>query len=405
MKRFLLATGLLGLAVSTAVAAGEPVDAPTWRIGGYGTLGAGYHRSDGVTYRRDLEQAGGIESRKIGFRADTRLGVQLVGTFSPRWSATVQGLSRLNNEGSWEPSLAWGFVRYSPREGMDIRVGRLGVDIYPDGDSRHVGYANTGARSPVELFGMVTQDRFDGIDVALHQPMGDGLASFKLYGGRSRGDFFLYNQSITPADSQTVGATLEWAGEALTLRAAWVDIYGKGDYSLQTVQRALLSVPLPEAQLRASQIKTAHHLTFAAISAQYENGPFSLQTIFGWERFSQFPSYEGWGANVVAAYRMGAWKPYVSYGRVSFDSGGRSLTLPGSLAALQSAYQTVVDRLNMHQRSVGIGVRYDFAPDYALKLQADHVKASDSALLIDATGMPARDVSLTLYSVVLDFVF
>ena len=59
----------------------------------------------------------------------------------------------------------------------------------------------------------------------------------------------------------------------------------------------------------------------------------------------------------------------------------------------------------MNQHSLGAGVRYDFATNYALKMQVEKVRASSSSILITPAGMPVRDTSLTLFSVVLDFVF
>lgn len=400
-----LLIALLAVSASSGVLADDPATEQLWQFGGFGTLGAGYHNQENVVYRRDLEQAGGIEGDKLGFRLDTRIGLQASASFNPRWSTTIQAVSRLNGEGNWTPMLSWGFVRYAPTDWLELRAGRLGADIYLEGDSRHVGYAYTAARPPTEVYGVVTQDRFDGADLTLRAPVGDGLGSIKFYGGQSRGDFYLYGQRVTQDDATTVGATIEWATDTLTLKAAWADIHARGDLSLVQLRDALASVPLAQAQLRASQIQTSHHITFAGLSARYENGPWSLQGILARETFSQFPRYSGWGSSVVAGYRIGAWKPYLTWGRISFEPDDSALTLPAPAAALQAVYDRVVDRLTMNQRTFGAGVRYDFATDYALKVQIEKINASSSSILITPSGLPVRDASLTLFTVVLDFVF
>ncbi|MDY0057995.1 MAG: signal protein, partial [Methyloversatilis sp.] len=327
---------LLALGAGSAAAADDGETGRLWHFGGFGTLGAGYHSREGVVYRRDLEQAGGIEGDRLGFRMDSRLGLQASASFNPRWSTTIQAVSRLNAEGNWAPMLSWAFVRYAPTDWLEVRAGRLGADIYLEGDSRHVGYAYTAARPPTEVYGVVTQDRFDGADLTLRTPIGGGLGSVKLYGGQSRGDFYLYGQRVTQDDATTVGATIEWTSDALTLKAAWADIHARDDRSLVTLRDALASVPLAQAQLRASQIRTAHHITFAGLSARYESGPWSLQGILARETFSQFPRYSGWGSSVVAGYRVGAWKPYLTWGRISFEPDDSALTLPAP--ALQAVY-------------------------------------------------------------------
>ncbi|WP_439535923.1 signal protein [Methyloversatilis sp.] len=397
---------LLTLTASSAACAEAGTQEPIWRFGGFGTLGAGYHGSDGLTYRRDLEQAGGHDGGRLGFRGDSRIGVQASASFDARWSAQIQSVSRLDSEGKWTPQLSWTFLRYTPSDTLDMRIGRLGVDLYLDGDSRHVGYAFTTVRPAPEVLGVVTQDLFDGVDVTARHPAGAGLLSLRLYGGRSRGDLSLYGSQYRPPDARRLGATLDWVSEGLTLRAAWGDTYTSQDTVLQPLASALLSAPFPLARARGAQFDTSHHLTFAGLGFLYEQGPFSAQGMFSWSRFSQFPTYRGQGANVTLAYRVGAFKPYLTYSNISFDpKEPRDLSLPAPYAALQSAYDRAVDRLTMNQRSIGVGVRYDFARDYALKFQVDRINAAESILIIDSRGMPARDVGMTLYSITLDFVF
>lgn len=397
---------LLALSACTAVSADSGTQEPVWRLGGFGTFGAGYHGSDGLTYRRDLEQAGGHEGGRIGFRGDSRIGVQASATIDGRWSAQIQSVSRLDSEGKWTPQLSWTFLRYTPSDSLDMRVGRLGVDLYLDGDSRHVGYAFTAVRPAPEVLGMVTQDLFDGIDLTLRRPAGDGLLSLRLYGGRSRGNFSLYGNQYRPPDAHRLGATLDWVSEGLTLRAAWGDTHTSNDRALAPLAAALAAAPGAIAPQRAAQIDESHHLTFAGLGALYERGAFSAQALFSWSRFSQFPTYRGNGASLLLAYRVGAWKPYVTYSRLSLDpQESRDLTLPAPLAGLQATYDRTVDRLTMNQRTIGAGVRYDFARNYALKFQIDHIDAARSVLIVDSSSMPARDVSMTLYSITLDFVF
>lgn len=96
--------------------------------------------------------------------------MQASATFDTRWPAQIQTVSRLDNEGKWTPQLSRSFLRYTPSDTLDLCVGRLGVDLYLDGDSRHVGYAFTAVRPSPEVLGMVTQDLFDGLELTLRRP-------------------------------------------------------------------------------------------------------------------------------------------------------------------------------------------------------------------------------------------
>lgn len=57
------------------------------------------------------------------------------------------------------------------------------------------------------------------------------------------------------------------------------------------------------------------------------------------------------------------------------------------------------------QTTVGIGVRYDFADNVALKLQLDRIDAKRSSSLLDDRGYVTGPRALTVFSATLDFVF
>lgn len=406
----MLALILFGALPGPAFADDAPAD-HFFSLSGFGTVGAGYHGSEGLVYRRDLEQAGGYEGGRVGFRMDSRIGVQLNATFSPRLGAMVQSISQLSRDGDWAPEINWAFVRYSPTEWLDLRFGRLGADIYLNGDSRHVGYAFTSIRPSPEVYGLLAEDRFDGMDMTFSGALGQGIASLKLYGGHTRGGYYLYGRTIENDKIRTLGATLQWSSESLTLRAAWSDIYASDDESLQPLAAALRSVPAfisPDAAVRAGEIGHSHRIIFAGLGALYDNGPLSIEALLGWQRFDAFPDYEGWAGNVLVGYRIGSWKPYIGYGRNNLQPNKKPLSLPPltpGLAQLQATYDEVIDRLHVDQRTVTAGVRYDFAPNAALKMQIDHTDAAYSPILLDDRGMSIKDRTATLYSIVVDFLF
>ncbi|WP_018412481.1 porin [Methyloversatilis thermotolerans] len=407
-------TGFLSFLITVCIAcaiASAPVraadEADRWRLGGFGTLGAGYHGSDGVQYRRDLDQSRGYEADRLGLRTDTRLGVQIDRDFSPDWSVMAQAVSRMSREGDWSPELTWAVVRYSASDWLDLRMGRMVADIYLHGESRHVGYAYTTIRPPADVFGMSTEDVFDGAELTASRPLGSGIGSFKVYGGRARGGYYLYGQSFTKDKPLRLGATAEWSNETLTVKASWGSSRTHHDPSLLTLRDALLtaSALVPEAAIRAGQIDEETRVTHAGMGVLYERGPLSLEAVIGRERFSAFPVFEGWAGSLVAAWRIGAFKPYLGYSFNHLKPQDKPLALPPVLSALQASYDRVSDRLRMESHTVTAGVRYDFGGRYALKMQVDHVDAAASFLLVDEAGQPVRDRSVTLFTIALDFVF
>lgn len=402
---------------------GENASAATdsvWSAAGFLTLGGSYHDGEGVRFRRDVGQGRGVRAEHFDMGVDSRVGMQLNGVFSPNWSAMAQVVSRQNAEGKWTPDLSWGFVRYAIQDRIELRLGRMVSDIYLEGDSRDVGYAYTTVRPSPEVFGLLAADTYDGAELSLRQMFGGGHLRLKLYGGRARGDSFYYDTTDKLPRSRTLGTALEWEGRDLVMRASWGEVlsYDKRKFvPLANELSALGTAVGDQAMLqRAGKMVGDVRIEYASLGAKYEHDDFSLQAIGARMRYSAFPSYRGSSAAVTAAYRIGNWKPYLTWSRNVFDAKSAPLDFaaaaaalgPGSVAqvgALQALYGSAAHYLQQDQHSTGVGVRYDFSRPMALKFQFDHVRAKSSTLLLADDGGPVRDRDLTVFTVVLDAVF
>ena len=122
-----------------------------------------------------------------------------------------------------------------------------------------------------------------------------------------------------------------------------------------------------------------------------------------------YPGFEGWGLGATAAYRIGSWKPFVTYSRSIIDPVERRLDLPvgahPGIDALRVGWVFLNGYTRHDQYTAGIGVRYDFTDNAALKLQADRIEAKRSSSLLDAAGNRTDARSFTVLSATLDFVF
>lgn len=419
-SRPLIVLALVAAGLLPAAAAAQEPGKPLWRVAGFATLGAAYHDGDGLRFRRDAGQAGGVRGNRIGMGVDSRIGLQLTGVFSPRWSAMAQLVSRHNAEGKWTPRLSWAYVRYALKDRVELRLGRMVSDLYLEGDSRDVGYAYTTVRPNPEVFGLLAADTYDGAELSLRRMVGGGHLRLKFYGGRSRGDAYYYETTDKLPRSRTLGTTLEWEGRNLVMRASWGEVlnYDKDKFRPLANGLAALGSAVGDRDMlrRAQSMVGDMRIEYAALGAKYERDDLSLQAIGARMRYSAFPGYRGWSSAVTAAYRIGNWKPYLIWSRSVFDARSAPLDFaaaaaalgPGAgaqVGALQSAYQGAAQYLQQDQRSAGIGVRYDFAAPVALKFQVDHVRAKSSTLLLAEGGGPVRNRNLTVFSVVMDAVF
>ena len=403
---------------AAALAAGRPVqaDAPRWSASGFGTLGAAWHDEDDTQFRRSVDQHRGTRANELDFGVDSSLGLQVHGALTPQWSVMAQAVMNQGRHGEWGPHLVWGFVKHVPSDWLELRAGRLVTDIYLDGDSRHVGYAYTTVRPYADVYGRLTYDNFDGLDATLQHALGDGLLRFKLFGGRTRGSVFLNRMEHPVPIGRSFGVTLDWIGPELSLKLSWGNmvstrnaIYRELPFTLRHLASLAPGTEFAgQAVARASEIAGSNRIGYLGAALGWERGPFSLQLMATDMSMSVYPRFEGWGAGATAAYRVGRWKPYLTGSRSILDPVDRALDVPPALdpaGQLRGFWQTVHGYTRHDQTTIGVGVRYDFADNMALKLQFDRIDAKRSSALLDDRGFVTGPRSPTVFSATLDFVF
>ena len=407
-------TGLFGPMARAAET--DDASVSRWAVNGFGTLGAAYHDEDDTRFRRSVDQRGGAREGQVEMRNDSVLGVQVNGVLDSRWSVMAQAVTRQDVDRKWTPQLTWAFVKYMPNDWSEFRFGRMAVDIYLDGDSRHVGYVYTTVRPYADVYGRLTFDTFDGVDGTFQRTLGPGLVRLKLFGGRTRGDIYLNDAVYALDKGRTFGATLDWVGEELSFKLSWGSMVTTRDALNDPLRLGLIGaaslLPQPvagQALARAGEITQSNRISYLGLGVGWERGPFSLRVVGTDMSMTVYPGFEGWGLGATAAYRIGDWKPFVTYSRSILDPVERRLDLPAgahpAIDALRAGWEEVNNYVRHDQYTAGIGVRYDFTDNAALKLQADRIEAKRSSSLLDAAGNRTDARSFTVLSATLDFVF
>ena len=406
LAALLCAAGLFGSMAHAAEA--DEASVSRWAVNGFGTLGAAHHDEDDTRFRRSVDQRGGVREGQVEIRNDSVLGVQLNGVLDSRWSVMAQAVTRQDVDRKWTPQLTWAFVKYMPNDWSEFRFGRMAVDIYLDGDSRHVGYVYTTARPYADVYGRLTFDTFDGVDATFQRTLGPGLVRLKLFGGRTRGDVYLNDSVYALEKGRTFGATVDWVGEELSLKLSWGSMVTTRDTQNDPLLMILQPVAayFPDAAERAAEITHSNRISYLGLGIGWERGPYSLQVVGTDMSMTVYPGFEGWGMGATAAYRIGSWKPFVTYSRSIIDPVERQLDLAKISNPLLSYAWPYAHNYTRHdQYTAGVGVRWDFADNAALKLQADRVEAKRSSSLLDAAGNRTDARSFTVLSATLDFVF
>lgn len=358
----------VALAATLACAAGASTAATTFgdhvRLSGFGTLGVATSDNGSDDFVRDgaLKGAG----TGLGWSVDSKLGLQADATATSWLSGTVQVLAEQRYQGVVEGRFEWAFVRVTPVQGLNLRLGRISPSMFMVSDSRNIGYANTMIRQPNEVYALAGLKTLKGGDISYAFDVAGTTLTVSALAGRSE----FTNARVSIEAGQTRGLNLVWETDYGTLRVGKVT--------------ARPDVPLlPEPA----------HYAFSGIGYQYDGGRLVFAAEIVKRHDSDLPDMvdsKGW--YVMAGWRFGSVLPYASYGRTTVKNPDLNM-------------------LNGAQTGQAVGVRWDVLNNAALKLQYDHVDPKDTmgvsytpADRPPFTPQPKRDSSNVL-SLAVEFVF
>jgi hypothetical protein len=419
----ILATALL--AASAVAHASEGFDV---QFSGFGTLAATHSSVDSADYVGTRFQPNGSGlTRNPDFGPDSKLGGQISAHLNDQWSAVVQVVAQHRYDNSYNPTVEWANVKYRLSPEWSARVGRIALPSYLISESRFVGYANTWAHLPAEVYSVLAITSSDGVDLTYRKAFGGVNNTFQAYYGNSKaklpGGVVVKSQPAWGLnDAIEIGS--------LTLRAGYSNIVlditspvVAGIFGgLSKLAAGTAAVPLSSFQATSAQanaLASKYQLSNMALSAislglNYDPGKWFVMSEFVAFRGAGFlTNSTSWYGTV--GYRLGAFTPFVSYARTKADvhheAGVTSITgntaTDTTAATLNGAINQSLNSLNGTQDSTSIGVRWDVARNTAIKAQFDHVKlgaGSTGRFANVQAGFPLGG-NVNLLSLSLDFIF
>jgi hypothetical protein len=410
-KRPNLAPVLALLTLASSPSGAHARDSSTFSISGFGTLGAVYHTTDGAEFRRDISHPDGALAHRWSFDQDSMLGVQATVRPSESLEATLQLVSRNSIDVGYRPQVAWAFAKWKPLENVALRVGRIGIDLYLQGDSAEIGYANLLVRQPLIFYPRLA----DGMDAEWTTPLGTATLRLKGQWGKTTGKLIYSNDA--PYDTEgSVGSIFiaeyaqgGWTGRVSAGRLTLKD--NPDDAHTQALLAGLAMAPRGADVLAAISLKD-RRMAYVTAAVAYDAGP--IQGTVGYDVLSTPHIPDMRSIYAQAGYRLGRFTPYAAYTRQTTDrtlvSTGFSQGLSPLTDALNQGAAIAQSSMWANQSITAIGLRYDLAPNTALKLQVDRIRYQDSWGITDprrwSESTSERGYGhMTLCSGALEFVF
>jgi hypothetical protein len=387
---------------------------PNFTVKGFGTLGATGTDTDRLGFRRDIKQTQGVADN-WGYATDSRLGLQLDMDINKSWHATAQWVARNNTGDFFEQNLDWAFLRWRPVDDLDIRVGRLGFDVFMLSEYRNVGYAYLWMRPPHEFYAGLPVYHFDGADIAKKYAVGGGYLTIKAFGG--------YSFVQVPAYSNTVDEGLTVVGGKLAYEYGnWNARIGY-DYSVNTFELAPLrplldtlnSAPVnavwPGAQSLSQLINTKNRAVhYSSIGLAYDDGLWLTQMEASYIH-SDISVYPSVASGYLSAGRHFGKVTLYSLFAISESLNSRvKLSNPlapvPAILELRNAVDQAINNNGVDEKSVSLGLRWDVHENIALKTQLSHywLGNNGAALWLKPESGSTPD-SVNVWSVGMDFVF
>lgn len=401
----------LAAALSCGAAAANDTSPDTWKLSGFGTLGAVHANTDSADFTSSVLKASGAgASGRWSADVDSRLGVQLDVALMPQWSAVVQLVSEQRYDNSYRPQVEWANVKYQVTPDLALRVGRVSLPVFMAAEHRKVGYIYSAVRQPTEVAGGLPITSSDGADLYWRWHLGDVRQTTRFQAGRT--DMSLAEGTRLRA-SGIVGLT--HSVDVGNFSARGTVIGGNVTVNIAEPLFAALKQFGPAGVNLADRYSVDHkRFTLVTLGMEYDTGTW-FATIEGGRQRSQSLLGTNVGVAVAAGYRWQAFTPYIGYSTVHAQSDttttGLPLAgLPPQLAGIGAALNAGLDRLLTtmpEQSTISVGTRWDAMTNIAFKLQFERVTphGSSRGMLINTQPGFVSRRAINVTSVTLDFVF
>lgn len=301
----------------------------------------------------------------LDFENESLFAVQLSSDLGDKLSVTAQLLAKGSKD--FDADFAWAFLSYQFTDSLRLNVGRLRIPFYKYSDYLDVGFAYDWIRTPRAVYD-VQFDTMDGISLYHTNLIGDWTSSIQLVAGAFDGEITVEGQLSNSQAKDILGASWELSNDWFNARVA----YFQADLTIDAVALN----PLLAALNQFGFAPVASNLAFDDDSGTFFGFGFGIDRN-DWvvnAEYTEIRVDNTFMADRDAYYlsvghRFGAVTPFVSYEKDD-DAPQRQIyaNLPNQLP-LKPLVVGVVEQQYSDMDTWNLGLRYDFHPSAALKVQ------------------------------------
>lgn len=390
--------------------AADDAAAATWKLSGFGTLGAVYSGEREADFTSSVLRGDGAgHTRAWSPDVDSRLGAQL-DVSQGRWSAVLQVVSEQGLTGNYRPQVEWANIKVQLTPDLALRAGRIALPVFLGAESRKVGYTIPWVRTPVEVYGALPISSSDGVDATWRWSLGDTRQATQVFVG-STNKHLQNGLRIKAQDITGLSHTIDRGPLSVRLSAASARL----DTAIGEQLFAALRGFGPAGNALADRYAIVDkRVTMVSAGFNYDPGNWFVSAEWGRTRTDSLLG-NGNEVYVGAGLRVGAFTPYAGYAQVRSEVPTSDPGLP--LAGLPPPYAAAGAQLNAGlnsflatipvQSTWSTGLRWDAAPNIAFKVQYERVRPREGTrgTLVNAQPGFRSDRAFNVGSISMDFVF
>ncbi len=358
-----------------------------FRFNGFGTLAVTYEGADDLGFSRSYINR---ERNDISLFPDSIVGFQADWTINDKWDVFSQIVVEDTNKRSLGNFLAIGFLRYRASRQIDLMAGRINPNVYLLSDHKNVSHSYLWARPPIEFYAQsVIVESVDGVGANFKTDIAGGYAKIRTVFGRSVTDQGSRVQNTKLIASNIFSISAEWSKQNIVLFTSYTSAKIKlnSGSGFLDVAKTLIEVPpsiIPAPQNLAGRFGLNNEsVSYISVGAKYDGSAFIVQAELASSNLDWLitpPTYTGY---LSIGYKINDFTPYIlaafsepKEDVVVFDFVDDSTEISQES---QRSFQMLMDSVNqimlasrIDQRTISMGLRYDWTPSLAFKFQYDH---------------------------------
>jgi hypothetical protein len=393
---------------------------PAWSVeatvNGFGTLGYAISDTNKAMFKRAISR-----DTDRGYLTDTLVGLQVDTHLTSRLDLTGQVLvaQDLDQRAHLGVRSEWLFLGYRLTEQTRVRAGKLRLPAYMLSERLEVGHSYPWVRPPIEVYGQLVNNSFNGIDLLYRAELGNSELLIQPFLGN--GEFNVFdldqhhpNQAFRTELNNIAGINLNLnPNDDLKLRLSYftADVRGSGTPEHQTVLSPELTVNTYDWLYgsglgnQPNDLSRVLHFSgsFSSVGIQYKMGSTQVMAELA-KRDIQTAIYEdALGGYAGISHKIGAWTPFIYYAEASGKAQmSQQKQLPvGSIAPLK-----------LQQHTWAMGINYDLSATSKLKFQVENTVISERRAMQNGyiplpigSTTSLHGLDIMMYSLAYDFLF